>query len=315
VLRPSLVAGATVAFERVRQQVAVGQRSTDTTLDFVYRSTQGGRHTLQLPAGARLQSVLADGQPLAIRDENGQLALPLQPGQHQYALAWQQDGGAGLVTRPGAVGFGAAASNVSTVISVPQSRWVLFATGGGVGPAILYWAELAVFIVVAVLLGRLRRTPLKTHEWLLVGLGLSTFSWSVLLLFAAWVFALEWRRNWTAQAAPWVFNAVQVGLGLLTLAALGSVVSAIPSGLLGMPDMRIDGAGSSAGSLAWFHDRVAQSLPQPAVFSVSIWFYKAAMLAWALWLAFALVRWVLWARDCITAQRLWYGSVPPVPKA
>jgi hypothetical protein len=26
--------------------------------------------------------------------------------------------------------------------------------GGGVGPAILYWAELVVFIVIAVLLGR-----------------------------------------------------------------------------------------------------------------------------------------------------------------
>jgi hypothetical protein len=129
------------------------------------------------------------------------------------------------------------------------------------------------------------------------------------------VFALEWRRTWPGQAAPWVFNAVQVGLGLLTVTALGSVVSAIPSGLLGMPDMRIDGIGSSADSLAWFHDRIADTLPQPVVFSVSIWFYKAAMLAWALWLAFALVRWVLWARDCFTAQRLWYGRVPPVPKA
>jgi hypothetical protein len=40
---------------------------------------------------------------------------------------------------------------------------------------------------------------------------------------------------------------------------------------------------------------------------VSIWFYKAAMLAWALWLSFALVRWVRWAWDAFSAQRLWYG--------
>jgi len=307
VSRPPPVEGPTVAFEYLRHEVSVGQRSTDTALDIAYRSTQGGRHVLGLPAGARLQSVTADGQPLAIRDENGQLALPLQPGTHSYRLAWQQDTGAGLVTRPGAVALGAAASNVRTVITVPQSRWVLFAVGGGVGPAILYWAELAVFVVVAVLLGRVRRAPLRTHEWLLVGLGLSTFSWSVLLLFAAWVFALEWRRTWSAQAAPWVFNAVQVGLALLTVSALGSLVSAIPNGLLGTPDMRIDGVDSSAASLAWFHDRIDGALPQPVVISVSIWFYKAAMLAWALWLSFALVRWVRWAWDSFTSQRLWYG--------
>jgi hypothetical protein len=307
VTRPLPIEGATVAFEALRQHLAVGQRSTDTTLELAYRSTQGGRHVLKLPAGARLLSVQSDGQPLAVRDENGELALPLQPGNHSFGLTWQQDAGAGLVTRPGTTALGAPASNVSTVITLPQSRWILFAAGGGVGPAILYWAELAVFVVLALLLGRIRRTPLATHEWLLVGLGLSTFSWSVLLLFAAWAFALEWRKGWKAEVMPWVFNAVQVGLALLTVSALGSLVSAIPNGLLGTPDMRIDGAGSSAESLAWFHDRIAGTLPQPVVISVSIWFYKAAMLAWALWLSFALVRWVRWAWDAFTTQRLWYG--------
>jgi hypothetical protein len=307
VTRPAPIAGATVAFEELRQQLAVGQRSTDTSLDLAYRSTQGGRHVLKLPAGARLQSVLSDGQPLAIRDENGELALPLQPGNHRFGLTWQQDAGAGLVTRPGTTTLGVSASNVSTVVTLPPSRWILFAAGGGVGPAILYWAELAVFVVLAILLGRIRRTPLATHEWLLVGLGLSTFSWSVLLLFAVWVFVLEWRKGWKAEVQPWTFNAVQVGLALLTVCALGSLVSAIPNGLLGTPDMRIDGVGSSAGSLAWFHDRIAGTLPRPVVVSVSIWYYKAAMLAWALWLSFALVRWVRWAWDAFTAQRLWYG--------
>jgi hypothetical protein len=47
-------------------------------------------------------------------------------------------------------------------------------------------------------------------------------------------------------------------------------------------------------ALSWFHDRVTSALPQPLVLSVSLWFYKAAMLAWALWLSFALVRWVRW---------------------
>ncbi|NIM33360.1 MAG: hypothetical protein GTN60_18780, partial [Pseudomonas stutzeri] len=47
----------------------------------------------------------------------------------------------------------------------------------------------------AVALGRLRQSPFKVHEWLLLGLGLSTFAWPVLILFAAWAFVMVWRRN------------------------------------------------------------------------------------------------------------------------
>jgi hypothetical protein len=145
---------------------------------------------------------------------------------------------------------------------VPAGRWLLAVGGGGVGPAILYWAELAVFVALALLLGRLTRSPLATHEWLLVGLGLSTFSWSVLLLFAVWVFAFDWRSRWKAEVAPSVFNATQIALALLTLVALGSLLAAIPNGLLGTPDMHVTGSASHAGHLEWFHDRVVDALPR-----------------------------------------------------
>jgi hypothetical protein len=308
--RPQAVPGASVAFESVHQRVEVGQRSRDVQLDIRYRSTQGGRHELRLPDDARLQSVTADGQLLGLHLEQGRLVLPLQPGVHLVSIRWQSDLDVGLVTRPRTVALGAPASNVTTHMSLPETRWVLFTTGGGVGPAVLYWAELIVFVVLAVLLGRIAATPLTTREWLLVGLGLSTFSWSVLLLFAVWAFAMQWRRRWQGDAAPWIFNAVQVGLALLTVAALGSLVAAIPNGLLGTPDMRIDGLGSAARNLQWFHDRVVDQLPTPAVISVSIWFYKAAMLAWALWLSFALVRWVRSAWTAFTTGRPWWPTRP-----
>jgi hypothetical protein len=102
-----------------------------------------------------------------------------------------------------------------------------------------------------------------------------------------------------------MFNAVQVALAVLTVAALLSLLSAIPNGLLGRPDMRIEGTLYQPALLSWFHDRVASALPQPLVISVSLWFYKAAMLAWALWLSFALVRWVRWAWDAYGTTRLW----------
>jgi hypothetical protein len=313
--RPPGVEGATFAFERVDQRLAVGRRATDVALQLDYRSTQGGRHVIKLPDGARLQSVLADGQPLTLDLRDGELALPLQPGEHSLQIAWQVDRGVHVATRPDIVDLKAPASNVATHIALPDDRWTLFARGGGVGPAILYWAELVLFVVIAVLLGRFAPSLLATRDWLLVGLGLSTFSWSVLLLFAAWIFAMQWRSNWRDTVPPGVFNGVQVLLVLLTLVALGSLLSAIPNGLLGRPNMRIEDPMFDYSGLNWFHDRVPGVLPQPVVISVSLWFYKAAMLAWALWLSFTLVRWVRWAWAAFNSSQLWMrtpGSTGPL---
>jgi hypothetical protein len=55
----------------------------------------------------------------------------------------------------------------------------------------LYWGELAVFIALAWLLGRWSKSPLKFHEWLLLGLGLSTQSWWVFSFTAAWLIAMR----------------------------------------------------------------------------------------------------------------------------
>ncbi len=69
--------------------------------------------------------------------------------------------------------------------------------------------------------------------------------------------------------------------------------------------MRIAGAGQYFGSLSWFNDQSAAQLPSAWVFSVSLWWYKAAMLAWALWLAFALTRWLPFAWRALNAGSPW----------
>ena len=107
VTRPVAVEGPTFAFENVRHALTPGRRSTDTRLEIDYRSTQGGRHAIELPEGARLRQVIADGTPLVIRDQDGRLELPLQPGAHNLQIEWQTDTGVSLATRPGAVELGA----------------------------------------------------------------------------------------------------------------------------------------------------------------------------------------------------------------
>jgi hypothetical protein len=40
-----------------------------------------------------------------------------------------------------------------------------------------------------------------------------------------------------------------------------------------------------------------------------LWFYRGAMLAWALWLSFALLRWLPWAWRAYNTGGLWRGKV------
>jgi hypothetical protein len=311
VSRPTAVPGDTLAIDRVSLATRVGKRASDSQLEFTYRSTQGGRHTISLPKDARVSAVSVDGETLALRPENGDLPLALLPGQHQVSAAWSQDIGAGVRSRTPALDLHRAASNVTTNLSLPEDRWVLYAGGKGIGPAILYWGEVVVFVALAVLLARSGRTPLKMHEWLLLGLGLSTFSWSVLLVFAAWLFTMQWRQHFdAAPLSRFRFNGMQVVLLVFSVIALIALVTAIPFGLLATPDMRIAGFGQSAATLSWFNDQTAGVVAQAWVLSISLWWYKLAMLLWALWLAFGLVRWLPFAWHALGSNGWWRKPSP-----
>jgi len=311
VSRPAAVVGNTLAIDKVNQEIRVGKRTSDLKLTFTYRSTQGNPHSIGLPPGARLTAVSVDDKAVPLRAENGQLPLALIPGVHHVQVDWQSDDAAGVITRSPLVDLQVASSNVTTTLQVGQ-RWVLFAGGRGVGPAILYWGELVFFTVLALALGRSRYTPLRTHEWLLLGLGLSTFSWSVLLLVVLWMFAMRWREGLQIEVlGQGTFKFLQAALVALSCAAALGLLMAIPYGLLARPDMRIAGAGQYFGSLSWFNDQSANQLPSAWVFSVSLWWYKAAMLAWALWLAFALTRWLPFAWRALNVGSFWAQSPAP----
>src|SRR5690606_24213672 len=170
-------------------------------------------------------------------------------------------------------------------------------------------------LLLALVLGRTSLTPLATRHWLLLGLGFSTFSWPVLGLVVLWLLAAGGReRLRLGEAVPrWRFNVLQVAFALLSLAALSAILVSVPVGLLGSPDMHIAGNGSFGHHLRWFADRSSGPLAEAAVFSLPLWVYKAAILAWALWLSFALLRWLPWVWRAFVAQGPWRGRRPRAP--
>lgn len=313
VARPEAVAGATLAIDGASLDSRAGVRASTHTLALDLRSTQGGQHAIQLPADAELLAVRIDGAPRSLRIDAGRLVLPLRPGRQRIEVDFRrlEELGARVQTPP--VALGAPAGNVRIGIDLPAGRWLLAVDGPAVGPAVLYWAALVVLLVLAVGLARTGRTPLRLHDWLLLGLGFSTFSWLALAVVVAWLFALDLRGRGTAPATAWMFDLRQVGIALLTGVALLSLVAAVPAGLLGTPDMQVEGNGSSASALRWYADRSADGLPQAVAWSAPLWAYKVAMLAWALWLAWALLRWLRWGWACASKDG-WWRALPRAPR-
>ena len=310
--RPEAATGDTIAIDNVDYSRNAGARAARSTLELQYRSTRGDEHTITLPEGAELESVAIDGDTVPLELDGRTLGLPVTPGEHDAEIAWREPVGVGVRTQMPVVDLGGGATNLTLTLELPQDRWTLFTFGPTLGPAVLYWPELLALILGALALGRLPRNPLRTHEWLLLGFGLSTFAWPVLLIFAVWAFGLAWRESRGPTWSNNMFNVLQIGLAILTVIALVALVGAIPIGLLGRPDMQIATSVSSDFSLGWFADRTTGATPNAGAISLSLWFYRAAMLAWALWLSLALLRWLPWAWRAYSHGGVW-RSPPPLP--
>lgn len=304
--RPEASAGSTLAFDAVDLDVVNGARSSDVTLSLAYRSTRGAQHVIVLPPGAELTSVLIDGRSSTLRAEGGELSLPILPGEHKVSIAWRAFGETAFRTETPPVDLGAPASNIDIAMSLPDGRWLLGTRGPELGPAVLYWTELAVLVLFAVILGRIGLAPLGTWQWLILGLGFSTFNWGALALVVIWLLACGAREKIDAGALKreW-FNAGQIVIGALTVLALLAIVSALPQGLLGTPDMHVTGHTSYGNMLGWFADRSESLLPRAAAYTLPMWIYKVIILAWALWLSFALVRWLPWVWRCFSRDGFW----------
>ena len=308
VTRPAAARGTTLAIDSAALYTQVGKRTSDVKLAFDYRSTQGGRHVIDLPADARVTAVRFDGVPQQLRPEKGELPLSLTPGAHHVEVDWEMPGEIGMRTHPGVVDLNSPASNLTHTVAMPESRWPLFASGVGVGPAFLYWGELAVFVAVAWLLARWSRSPLRFYEWLLLGVGLSTQSWLVFAWTAAWLFVMRWRAQWKPAEGlrASAFNALQVFLALFTVIVIAALVfSGIRNGLLAAPDMGVAGPGSNNRTFTWFQDQTSGPLEAPTIWSVPMWVYRALFFAWASWMAFALVRWLRMAFEAWKTGGLW----------
>jgi hypothetical protein len=291
--RPDAAPGKTLTVQRAWHHLALGARQQNSELGLDLESSLGGEFAIELPASAVVREVKLQGASLPVRKEGDRYLIGLQPGPQKVELKWSID--EKLEMRAGfpPVKIPADAANITSSLSVPESRWILWTSGPERGPAVRFWAVLAFACCLAIGLGLIPGSPLKMREWLLLAIGLTQLHFIGGLFIVCWLFLLRHRGRRRPEDLHWFyFNLFQLFLILLTAVAMILFVVVVSRGLLGSPEMFIAGQGSWYNQLNWFAPAAGADLPQPGVITVSIWFYRLLMLFWALWLANSLIRWL-----------------------
>jgi hypothetical protein len=263
-----------------------------------------------------------NGTNIPVRKDGDKVIIPLRPGEQLLSLKWKTSTPLEFHARAEQVTLPVESANITTTITVPNDRWVLWTDGPLRGPAVRFWTVLVCCFIAAWALGRLSISPLRPLEWMLLSLGLTQIPLLFALMVVGWLFFLAWRgRESFLQLPSLGFNLLQVILIGVTGIALCIFIWIVGEGLLGAPDMFIAGNGSSLLNLIWYQPRSEPALPTPGCFSVSIWWFRILMLAWALWLAASLIRWLRWAWQqfstggCFRKAEKQPPSPPPLSEA
>ncbi len=317
--RPEAIAGATVTVSHGSLETNLGKRQRTSQLELTLRCSLGEDFLVEVPAEAEITSLLLDQNQIPVRKAAGKIIVPVHPGEDTVAIAWKRN--VPLETRAltDEARLPVESANITTSMTLPEDRWVLWAYGPQRGPAVRFWIILLCSLLAAIVLGRLAQSPLRTIEWMLLAIGLTQISLLSALIVIGWLFFLVWRRSEGFQKmGNWRYNSVQILLIVMTLAALGILISAVGEGLLGKPEMFIIGNGSTPSSLTWFQARSGPDLPRGGGFSISLWWYRLIMLLWALWLASALLRWLRKGWESFTTGGVFHrqpkaGKVVPPP--
>ncbi len=291
VTRPVPVPGPSKTIEGALLTVTPGDRLTRASLKFTVRASAGGTQRVRLPAGALLQELSVRGEPRPSRLEAGAIAVGLSPGVSEVKLSWQEPNGIKMFWTSPAVILEGGAANVNVVVEPNPERWLLWLSGPTFGPSVLFWGYLCVVFLAALVLSRLPRSPLSGLAWLGLALGLTQIPAAAAIIAPGWFFALTWYEKAVPQRRR-LRQLVISCLVILTIMMLVTLGAAIYSGLVVVPDMQVEGAGSNAGHLVWYLDRSPAQLPQTTMIGTSIWVWRSLMLLWSLWLASRLLVWL-----------------------
>lgn len=306
ITRPEAIPGPTITVSKVFRVISVGSRVRKTILKLDITSSLGQDFSLTLPEKEMVESIKRGTSTLPVQREGNELTLPLVPGKQHIRINLKELKTPGILTRTNPLRLATEGTNIETEVTMPRNRWPLLVGGPTESPAIRFWSIFLLMVVLALILGAIPGSPLSRWEWILLGVGLTQAGLTESIFIVGWLFLLVFRGSERSRDLSDVtFDFFQLGLVALTCIALGILLSIVYAGLMGRPEMYIVGNGSSMDYLRWYQDFSAGELPASWIFSISIWFYRFLMLAWALWLAHSLIKWLGWAWRQFSFEGLW----------
>ena len=308
------VQGESLTIKSSQLEVVQSQRFRNLTLTMTLQSSRAEQYVVELENLKELSSVTVDGVQYYLKINNNRLSIPLKAKSQQVILKWKEERGTATLYAFSNINLHKHSVNSTINLKLPHDRWILWTKGPLLGPAVLLWGVLLSILLFALILGRVKGSPLKVRDWLLLGLGVSTSSIMIMIPIVLWIFLLRYKEQQGELLQGRVRNLVQVLIVLLTLVALFTIIGAVSMGLLGNPDMMIQGNNSYNFNLNWYSDRIGESLPQPVVVSVSIWYYRALMLLWSIWISFSLISWLKWAWSLFSMGDMWVKRPKKEPK-
>lgn len=294
IVQPKASEGQVLTFDLVELRVEPGLRSSQATLTLRTNSSLGGEHTILLPPDIEIRSQTMDGNAVPPRLEQGQLKLPLAPGEHTHQIVWNSREGLKVWLRSPTIDLRQPAVNITTAYELPLSRWLLWVWGPRSGPALLFWGVVLVLLLTAYALSRSKLTSLSLLQWFLLGLGISQLHVLAGVAVVAWfgLVALRGRLEPQHLQRAW-FILLQLAIVVLTLVFAVLLMAVLYTGLVAMPNLYLLNASDFNGlSLSWYQDRIDGVLPSVLMVSLPFWVYRVMMLLWALWLANSVMTWI-----------------------
>ncbi len=300
--KPTPIPGNTLTINNVNIATMVGARTSSTAASFSIESSVADSVTLNLPDGAVLEGISIDGENRPM-DTGNVVNFPITHGDHNYAVSWRMDEPLGWFYQTPTIEFDQVARNVSHSVHMAKNRWVLMLGGPAIGSAVLFWGVVIVTVLVALGLTYLPRFPLTKLDAVLVAVGATLANIWALLFVALWTLSVWWRARSKLDDLPvYAYRAIQIVLGILAFVGLLALFFTVLSALRTPPDMYITASSMFTGQtpfvspdvhlLHWFADESIERLPTAWVFSLPFWVYQLTMLAWSLWLVFALIKWI-----------------------
>lgn len=307
--KPVPSSGSTSTIDEATLALSPGRRVLEADLSFSLRSSQGGEQNVAIDEQAQVVSFTIDGLDLPIQKDKGRLTFSAEPGEHGVQLKWRQDQAPGLLMRAPEVTLSSGGANVLMTIDVPDNKWLLWTGGPRWGAVVTLWQYVVLLLLAAWLLGRYApKGALRTHDWFILGLGMTQVPLGAPIIVVLWLIAVGLRgRN--PDMPFWAHDMAQLALVCATALAFAMMYWAVYEGLLFQPDMQVQGAGSWGDKLQWYSDHTSGQLARPWVLWLPLWVWRIAMLLWALWLAVKTFSWLMWAWKQFSAGGLW--KMPP----